>query len=98
MRIAITGSSGLVGTALVAALRERGDDVVRLVRRSTTAPDEARWDPERGDVDLAALGRIDAVVHLAGENIAGGRWSEARKRRIHESRGPATEQIGRAHV
>lgn len=95
MRIAITGSSGLVGEALVASLGEHGHDVVRLVRRETSAAGEARWDPDSGDVDLAALGAVDGVVHLAGENIAGGRWTAARKRRIHESRGPATERLCR---
>lgn len=93
MRIAITGSSGLVGTAVTAALRSEGHDVVRLVRGETRAADTARWDPATGELDLDALGAIDAVVHLAGENVAGGRWTEARRRRIHESRGPATTRL-----
>jgi len=93
MRVAITGSSGLVGTAVVDALRREHHDVVRLVRSPTSAADAARWDPSTGEVDLEALGAVDAVVHLAGENVAGGRWTEARKRRIHESRGPATARL-----
>ena len=93
MRIAITGSSGLVGTAVAAALQGEGHDVVRLVRGDTRAAGTARWDPATGQLDLDALGAIDAVVHLAGENVAGGRWTAARRRRIHESRGPATKRL-----
>lgn len=90
MRIAITGASGLVGRATTKALEAAGHEVVRLVRSAAGAAGTARWDPETGAVDLQALGAIDAVVHLAGENVAGGRWSAARKRRIADSRGPAT--------
>ncbi|HEB53200.1 MAG TPA: TIGR01777 family protein [bacterium] len=91
-RVAITGSSGLVGRALVASLRADGHAVVRMVRTpgAATGDDIARWDPATGDVDLTALGNPDAVVHLAGENIAAGRWTAARRRRIRDSRGPAT--------
>lgn len=95
MRIAITGSTGLVGSAVVQALQADGHDVVRLVRRASDEPGTARWDPASGEVDAEALGAIDAVVHLAGENVAGGRWTEARRRRIEESRGPATEALCR---
>ena len=95
MHIAITGSTGLVGTAVVARMRAAGHSVVRLVRSRTDAEDAARWDPSSGEVDLEALGDVDAVIHLAGENVAGGRWTAARKRRIHESRGPATARLCR---
>lgn len=98
MRIAITGSTGLVGKALIPALQNAGHRVVRLVRedtRSADTGDTARWQPSTGEVDLAALGDIDAVIHLAGENVAGGRWTEARKQRIADSRGPATEKLCR---
>ena len=97
MRIAITGSTGLVGTPLVSALRTDGHEVVRLVRDSTqTSPDDAaHWNPSSGAIDLAALGAVDAVIHLAGENVAGGRWTNARKQRIAQSRGPATESLCR---
>jgi len=99
MRVAVTGASGLIGGALVPFLRAGGDDVLRLVRRTPQAPDEARWDPESGEVDASALGSVDAVVHLAGENIAGGRWTEARKARLRASRvGPTrrlAETLGR---
>lgn len=90
MRIAITGASGFVGRAVVTALQQQGHELVRLVRSRDPAAGTAHWDAASGAVDTAALGAIDAVVHLAGENVAGGRWSRARKQRIADSRGPAT--------
>ena len=96
MRIAITGSSGLVGSAAVVALRASGHEVVRLVRRPERASDVALWQPDTGELDVAALGAIDAVLHLAGENIAAGRWTDAQKRRIADSRGPVTERLCRS--
>lgn len=104
MRIAITGSTGLVGKALIPALQNAGHRVVRLVRcaaidqqRSTKemgpTEDTAQWQPSTGAIDLNALGAVDAVIHLAGENIAGGRWTKARKQRIADSRGPTTEKL-----
>ena len=95
MRIAISGSTGLVGSELVRTLRADGHDVVRLVRSRSDQPDTARWDPATGELDLDALGAIDAVVPLAGQNVAGGRWTEQRRRRIRESRGPSTERLCR---
>lgn len=95
MRIAVTGASGLVGRALCRALATDGHHVVRLVRRPSDADDEAQWSPTTGEIDTTALGAVDAVVHLAGENVAGGRWTAARRQRIHESRGPATERLCR---
>jgi uncharacterized protein (TIGR01777 family) len=86
MKIAVTGASGLVGSALVPFLTAGGDDVVRLVRREPTGSDEARWDPDGGTVDTAALDGVNAVVHLAGDGIADGRWSDAKKARIRASR------------
>lgn len=86
MRIAITGASGLLGGALVRALRARGDEPLRLVRRAPGAPDELRWDPATRVLDSAALEGVDAVVNLSGESIADGRWTEARKARLRESR------------
>jgi hypothetical protein len=96
MRIAITGSSGFVGEALVQSLRVDGHDIVRLQRGSGGGPGTARWDPATGALDQQALGRLDAVVHLAGENVAGGRWNATRKRAIADSRGPATTALCRA--
>ena len=85
MLVAITGSSGLVGTALRKALTERGDDVVRVVR-SNPASGEALWDIESGTIDADALSGVDAVVHLAGEGIGDAKWSAEHKLKIQESR------------
>ena len=87
MRVAVSGSTGLVGSQVVASLSAAGHEVVRLVRRAP-APGEkvVRWDPEKGEIDAAGLGGLDAVVHLAGENIASGRWNAARKAAIRGSR------------
>ncbi len=86
MKVAITGASGLLGSALVPFLTTGGHEVVRLVRRAPKAKDEVRWDPDAGTVDAAALEGVDAVVNLSGENIAGGRWTEARKALLRSSR------------
>jgi hypothetical protein len=87
MRILITGSSGLIGSALVALLTNQAHEVVRLVRRAV-APGVgvAVWDPAAGKLEPGALEQTDAVVHLAGENIAGLRWTSKRKERIRDSR------------
>jgi len=87
MRLAITGSTGLVGSEVVASLSAAGHEVVRLVRRPPAPGERAvRWDPEKRKVDAAGLEGLDAVVHLAGENIASGRWNAARKAAIRDSR------------
>lgn len=89
MRVAVTGSSGLIGAALVARLRQEGHEVVRVVRSggaSGAAGDEVRWDPEAGTIDAAGLAGVDGVVHLAGEGIGEKRWTDEQKRRIRESR------------
>jgi uncharacterized protein (TIGR01777 family) len=85
-RIAISGASGLVGSQLVPFLRTGGHDVARLVRRRPSAVDEIAWDPAAGRIDAAALEGMDAVIHLAGASIAGGRWTKARKAAILSSR------------
>lgn len=95
MEIVVSGSSGLIGSALVPALWEAGHRVRRLVRRAPSAPDEVRWDPDAGIVDVDELAGIDAAVHLAGEGIAEKRWSDAQKRRILESRTRGTRLLAR---
>lgn len=91
--VAVTGSTGGVGRALCAALTHSGERVIRLVRRDAeTARDEVRWDPN-GAWDASALEGIHALVHLAGENIAAGRWTAARKRAIMESRALGTRTL-----
>ena len=96
MRVAVTGASGLIGSALVPHLRGEGHEVLRLVRGVATAPDEVRWDPDRGYVDLAALDGIDAVVHLAGAGVGDHRWTDSYKATIRDSRVLGTDTIARA--
>jgi len=87
MQILISGSHGLVGAALVGCFRTGGHDVVRLVRGSSSSDEPVvRWDPQRGTIDGPALDRFDVVIHLAGENIAGRRWTATQKARIRDSR------------
>ena len=93
MRIAITGASGLIGSALVPHLRSEGHDVFRLVRRSATAPDEISWDPASGTVDLEALQGVEGVIHLAGAGVGDHRWSDAYKKEILDSRVNGTNTI-----
>jgi uncharacterized protein (TIGR01777 family) len=94
MIIAVTGSSGMVGSRLVSALESRGDLVRRLVRHEVQdAEREIAWNPDAGQIDAAELNGVDAVVHLAGENIAGRRWSDDFKRRILESRTKGTRLL-----
>lgn len=100
MLVAVTGSTGLVGGALAPRLAAGGHRVVRLVRSTTTAllPGEraVSWDPDAGAIDSTGLVGVDAVVHLAGESIARGRWTEARKRRIRASRVGSTRLLAEA--
>jgi uncharacterized protein len=95
-RIAVTGSSGLIGTALVAALRARGDEAVRLVRRTPRAPDELQWDPSTRRLDPALLDGVDAVVHLAGAGVGDRRWSPEHKREVLASRTDSTTAVATA--
>ncbi|KJK47035.1 TIGR01777 family oxidoreductase [Streptomyces sp. NRRL F-4428] len=96
MRIAITGSTGLIGSALVRSLRADGHEVVRFVRREPAGAGEAGWDPERGRVDRAALAGCGAVVHLAGAGIGDHRWTAAYKRKIRDSRVLGTAALAHA--
>ncbi|MFE2128097.1 MULTISPECIES: TIGR01777 family oxidoreductase [Streptomyces] len=96
MRIAVTGSTGLIGSALVRSLRADGHEVVRFVRRDPARADEARWDPERGHVDPAGLAGCGAVVHLAGAGIGDHRWTAAYKRKIRDSRVLGTAALANA--
>jgi hypothetical protein len=100
MQIAVTGSSGLIGTALRAALRDDGHDVVRVVRSAPAPapPDGARtvlWDPAAGEIDAAGLDGVDAVVHLAGAGVGDHRWTDEYKREIHDSRTRGTGLLAR---
>jgi uncharacterized protein (TIGR01777 family) len=92
VKVAVTGASGLIGSALVPALRDGGHEVVRLVRREPAATDELAWDPEEGTIDAAGLEGVDAVVHLAGETI-GQRWTDTARERIRRSRVDGTALV-----
>jgi uncharacterized protein (TIGR01777 family) len=85
LRVAISGASGLIGTALSLALERDGHAVLPLVRSRRAGPGEIAWEPEAGRIDAAALEGLDAVVHLAGENVAQ-RWTAEARSRILESR------------
>ncbi|MEU6127818.1 TIGR01777 family oxidoreductase [Saccharopolyspora sp. NPDC047091] len=96
MRVVIAGSSGLIGTSLVAALRQGEHEVVRLVRRRAAAPDERTWDPAEGVLDEDALAGADAVVNLCGAGIADRRWSTERKELLVSSRVRPTALLAEA--
>jgi uncharacterized protein (TIGR01777 family) len=96
VKIIVTGSSGLIGTALVGALRGDGHEVRRLVRRPPQQADEARWDPANGTVDDAAMADAEAVVNLGGVGIGDRRWSDAHKKAVLQSRIDATTTIAKA--
>ena len=95
-RIAISGASGLIGTALVGHLKSEGHTVQRLVRRAPVAHDEIQWDPETGFVDLEALAGVDAVIHLAGVGVGDKRWTKKYKAKILNSRLLGTTAIANA--
>jgi uncharacterized protein (TIGR01777 family) len=101
MKVIVTGSTGLVGRALVKSLLAEGHEVTRLVRgeaQGFKAPGTAavHWNPKRGEIDAGALEGHDAAVHLAGENVGEGRWDDEKKRRILESRVKGTSLLAGA--
>ncbi len=94
MNILIAGASGFVGTALISFLQSQGHRIVRLVRSDQgVRKDVYLWDPAKGQIDLRAFEGIDAVINLAGENIFSGRWTEAKKKSILDSRVAATRVL-----
>ena len=96
MKILISGSHGLVGTALIKALETDGHEIFRLVRYAPRSEAEVEWSPDRYSIALAMIEGFDAVVNLAGESIAEGRWTDEKKRRIRESRVKGTKLLGDA--
>ncbi|MBC3192882.1 TIGR01777 family protein [Pseudonocardia sp. C8] len=96
MRVVVAGSSGLIGTALVAHLRGAGHEVLRLVRRGSAAPDERGWDPPAGTIEDGAFDGVDAVVNLNGAGIGNRPWSGARKQLIRDSRNVPTDVLATA--
>ena len=95
MKIAVTGSSGLIGSALVPALRSAGHEVVRLVRRAPGADDERRWDPAAGELDPAALEGVTGAVNLAGVSIGASRWNDRHRAAVLDSRVDSTTLLAR---
>ena len=97
MRVLVSGSSGLIGSALVRVLRDEGADVLRLVRRPVAAPDEVSWDPVAGRTpDLDAVDGLDAVVHLAGAGVGDRRWTPQYRNEILASRVDSTTLLAMA--
>jgi uncharacterized protein (TIGR01777 family) len=96
--VAIAGSSGLIGSALAAALRAADHPVLRIVRRAPANSEELHWNPESGEIDADALGDVDAVVNLCGVNISERRWSGAFKQSLRDSRITPTEVLAGAVV
>lgn len=95
MQVAITGSTGLIGSSLVGALRDAGHTAIRLVRHGNPGRGEVAWDPAAGTIDAAGLEGVDAVVNLAGAGIGDERWTDERKRLILESRTKGTGLLAR---
>src|SRR5882724_5516361 len=96
MKILISGSHGLVGTAFIKSLETEGHEIFRLVRHYPNSEGELEWSPVRYSIQLARIEGFDAVVNLAGESIAEGRWTDEKKRRIRESRVKGTKLLGDA--
>jgi uncharacterized protein (TIGR01777 family) len=96
MKVLISGSHGLVGSALATSLRRDGHEVFTLVRRVPKEATEVEWNPDRGSLTKSGLEGMGAVVHLAGESIASGRWSEQKKQAIRDSRIKSTDLLADA--
>jgi hypothetical protein len=96
MKVLISGSSGFIGSALTAFLQQKGHATKRLLRKEPESQNDLYWDPENGVLDKISLAGLDAVVHLAGENIAGSRWSPEKKARIRDSRLKGTRLLATA--
>ncbi len=92
MKVAVTGSSGLIGSHLVSFLSKKDVTVSRILRENPE-DNEISWKPEGGDWDSAFAGGINGIVHLAGENIASGRWTRAKKDKIRNSRIEGTKRL-----
>lgn len=96
LTVAISGASGFIGESLDALLQTGGHTVRRLVRRPVQSDSEIEWDPQRGLVHPAQSGGVDAVIHLAGEGLANGRWTDDKMERIRESRVEATRRLAQS--
>ena len=93
MKILISGASGLVGAAVAQSLTNDHHEIIRLVRRAPRSREEIEWNPDANKLDASGLNHIEAVVHLAGESIASGRWNREKKARIRDSRVKGTRLL-----
>ena len=96
MRVVVAGASGVIGTALTPVLRAAGHEVIRLVRRSTSAPDERTWDPVAGTIRDGALDGVDAVINLCAVDTTAKRWTPAFKKELYDSRVIPTRVLAEA--
>jgi uncharacterized protein len=96
MKVAVTGSSGLIGSALCTYITQKGHEVLRIVRKKTSTAQDIFWNTENGKLEEEKLEGVDAIVHLAGESIASSRWTEAQKAKIRSSRIDGTKQLADA--
>ena len=96
MKIAITGSTGLVGSSLVTFLEKKGHDVYRLVRsKKNLSQNHIFWNPEKNEIEKEKLEGLDVVIHLAGDSVASGRWTAAKKKSIRDSRVIGTQFLAK---
>ncbi len=95
MKVVVSGASGLIGTALISALKAAGHDVVQLVRREPSSGDEVRWDPQQGQLDPTALRGVEAAINLSGAGVGSRRWTASYKRTLRESRISTTTLLAR---
>jgi len=96
MKILLSGSHGLVGKALISELTKDRHEIVSLVRHKSAGVSEIEWHPNQGSIDSEQVSGFDVVVHLAGESIASGRWTDEKKRKIRESRVKGTTLLSEA--
>jgi uncharacterized protein (TIGR01777 family) len=96
MKVLVSGAKGLVGDALVKSLKEDGNQIVSLVRRASSGDSEIEWQPNQGKLEVERLEGFDVVVHLAGESIASGRWTDEKKQKIFDSRVKGTALLSEA--
>jgi NAD dependent epimerase/dehydratase family enzyme len=98
MKLVVTGSSGLIGSALVREAEKKNIEVIKLVRRLPKEKNESQWDPNKGIVDLEVLEKSTAIIHLAGAGVGDRRWTKKYKKEILNSRVNSTETLSNAIV
>ena len=96
MKIVVSGSSGLIGSAFVREALKNNHEVIKLVRRAPQSPDESQWDPIKGTMDASVLQKTGAVVHLAAAGVGDHRWTKKYKKEILDSRVKSTQTLANA--